>query len=252
MPRRFSEFIREQSENETRIDPATFNLQALFRDLNQRVFDNQLPADLPVTFGKVSKDAAAQTHCQTTTWRRGRRGPVFKSESDLSTLKIVCMNAPWELEELKGILAHEMIHALLTWFMAYRARLEAKAGFKIPLTHDNNLVTPVDTKPVEKKRVAFLLAQDRKGQYVYRLFTPNNVTPNDILNIQSMFRHLTLNLKYPFAAFGISDTLLTRTIPVSRKINPKDFGIYYLPNNDLSHLVPRQIITHVGTLPRFN
>lgn len=264
MPRSFRQFLKEQAQaDEQRIDPKTFNLKALYHDLNIKLCDGALPDNIPVSFGKPPKGASGITYCKVTKNRITRQITTIEG-----SISIVIESRPWTIEKLCGVLAHEMIHAYLNvknmhehdyhgvYFVSTLARWKARAGFDIPLKHQTS---EEEFREGPKKRVAFLLYKRTDGNFGFALLSPN-LTPDDMATGRSFVDFFTKR-GYPFAMFGYGLTSLANLYTIQRGIAPKPnrFGrlvprepkFAMVPMNDVSLLNPQQIIHHVGQLPQF-
>ena len=248
MPLTFRQFLKEQQDAaEQRVDPKTFNLKNLFRELNLQM-RTELPDYLPVTFGKPPKRASGVTSAMIN--RETKR-------IDTSTIKIVIRDMSWPLQRLRGCLAHEMVHAALFFdnindghgfrFMARLRELESRAGFKIPL---DDKIDDEQHAEMIKKRVAFIFGQDPLGKYVIGLFTPN-LTPDDLQKGAAAVDFLTIKRRFKFVMFGYALTPLANRFTVGRKIDVQKNAFYALPPEQVKWVNPQQLITHTGQLPTF-
>ncbi len=175
----FSTFLREWIEDDERINPETFNIGYMFTEINRTVFDNALPGDIPVRFGKVPRGSTGI--CQYKV-RRRVGASISSRETIEGSLEIVIAPLKFTAKKLKGILAHEMIHALLAlrntheanahgiYFQGARAKYEKIAGFPIPLTDTVDVDEYVDSD----YKTSLLMVCDFNGKVAFGNFAKKN------------------------------------------------------------------------------
>lgn len=124
----FKEFLTEE-----RIDPATFDLPKLYRDLNKKYFSDSLPKKIRVEFSKIRSIGLASVDAP---------GGVINPNS----YRIQIRPRTYTMESLIDTLLHEMIHIQLFTegdldhdhygkFETYRKKLSALAGINISISH---------------------------------------------------------------------------------------------------------------------
>lgn len=258
MPRSFRQFLKE---NPDRIDPKTYNLRWLYHELNYQMKCG-LPDNLPVRFGKPPKNATGVTRANGLVRKDGTH------QIDFSSIVIEIRPEPFTPDQLKGILAHEMVHASLFHdnvrgaghdyrFIARMRQFQAHVSFTIPLSDE---MDDERRAAMPKKRASMILYQKQDDSYGISFFTPN-LSPDDIrfgqILIDDYFMK-KLNCKFAMFAYALSG--LASKLPIQRglapvikngKIKPRFPTLYNLPKTDLGLINPQQIIHHAGSLPQF-
>lgn len=150
---------------EGQINPLTYNLPKLYKELNALLFANELPSDVQISFKKLPKRIAGLTVAK-------RLGKGSWGQLIPGSLEIFIDPREFTEEVLKGIVAHEMIHAYLMnkndfktnhdgAFLVKLAKVKALAKFDIPISH----TTSADEfAQAEEKETVALVIQDPDGK----------------------------------------------------------------------------------------
>lgn len=209
------------------INPKSFNLLALYNELNKFLFNSALPK-IPVSFKKLPKGIAGLTQIKTIKTGNNIRFGVTIPD----TLTIDISPRSYSLEVLKGVLAHEMIHAeiLLSGdiktfhggeFERRRRELERKAGFKIPIDHKSD---ESEFAEDDKKQTGVLLLYHTDRINIILIPAKSVLSVADKLekNIKS---NMSLNFspKIIRAKFGAATTHYPSIYKITNSFNPDRF-----------------------------
>lgn len=139
--KRFRSYLKEE-----RVNPETFNLYYFYNELNRTIFDNELSSSITVNWKKLPRGTSGQ--CNYKVLRKTLGGRVIRTETVPDSIEINIASLKFTEEKLKGILAHEMIHALIAQrdehereqhgplFMNYLRKFQTKCSFTIPVSDE--------------------------------------------------------------------------------------------------------------------
>ena len=222
---------------EGQIDPLTYHLPKLYKELNAMLFGNELPQDIPVSFKKLPKRIAGICHAsKVTSYGRSTLVP--------GTIKIEIDPRQYPEDALKGILAHEMIHAWLYLrndfktnhdglFLIKLYEIRKKANFSISIDHTTSAE---ELDGVEDKTTVALIAQYPDGRISVGIYALNSLQSglNDAKrfadgNVKGQISpHLTR------VRYGTLTSKLHNMMPVQRVFNVNKIKMY--PVKDLRHI----------------
>ena len=224
--KRFRDFLIEK-----RIAHASTSLQALYRELNQHLFNGELE-NVPVAFGKSPKGSAGITRSRAQVLRG-----VPRWAGGMKTIPgsiTVTINAyDYEEEVLRGILAHEMVHVWTAqnnkhdtnqhgmYFLSKLREIQAKAPFKIPVSHES------ETAEFGPAKDVVFIAGSRSGMRYLCLYTSNVLSASDtVSNAQKQLDTLTKHNRFDWAACGVAKTSLAGVYPIRRELKTLVKGGY--------------------------
>ncbi len=254
--RSFLEHLHEQDALvDEKIDPRTFDLPALYRELNRTLFGGEL-LDVPITFGRLAKRTTGVTKGSFDPATYNRRMPLWYNRQhakvDPTSITVTIAPFTFPLTTLRGVVAHEMVHVHNFQhheidpvphgpkFHATLRRAQAKADFPIPLvdTSDPNdmLATP--------RTHGFLLVKTRTGS-LQVLFTTKALVTHPQQTAQFYeFASRYMQLRQPqWLVGGICTTKLTAVAPVARSLTSRrGIPFYRLTDAELTTaLTPTKI-----------
>lgn len=217
----FREYLTEE---DTRINPTSFDLTALYRQFNSQLFGGKLET-IPVKWGKTPKGALGVTMAKV---MRQPGMPAFMKKTIPGSIEIIMEPHPYPLSQLHGIFAHEMCHAenfMLNqhdrdshggYFMAAVGRAQRNASFKIPLKDDK--YERSDDEVEQAKSVMFLAAETKEGKRIVTLYSVN-LNPKDTSMLPLLAAKSTDSKYWKWAMVGIATTTLADRMSVQRKFN---------------------------------
>ena len=162
---------------EGQIDPLTYNLPKLYKELNTTLFGNELPHDIKIYFKKLPKRIAGLTIA-------ARLGKGNWARLIPGTIEIQIDPREFAEDVLKGVVAHEMIHAYLMnkndfkinhegAFLVKLHQIRKLAKFDIPISH----TTSADEfAQAEEKETAALVVQDPNGTLRVGIYSLNSLS----------------------------------------------------------------------------
>lgn len=229
----FQQFLSEE-----RVDPASYSLPGLFRTLNQQLFNSELDNAIPIAWGRVPKNAAGITNGRAI---RHPNTPIFMRKTVPGSIAITISPYVYEEDVLKGIVAHEMIHAYLmqtnrhdreahgNYFTNMQHRLNQIADFNIPLSH-----TMEDNERGEPKLVAFIAGATKEGKEVASFFQAKLAQDREaVMNADISITYLMKHAHFKWCIFGLAKTAMANTVRVAREIKQRGINLYHIPAQQL-------------------
>ena len=234
----FKQFLRLDEEA---VNTSTYDLKKLYKELNVKLFNNELPEEFPITFGKVSKRSLGIT-----------KAKIIKSTRKIVPGSVEILISPLKFDEniLKGIVAHEMAHA---WFMLHNMPdenhgfrflskirdLNHNSGFNIPLK-DTHI--PDSVYEGSKTKQLGLILYEFNDKIVFYLVNPkafdafkrdSSLELTFMAYVLGNYKSSLKTLKKVTVATGT--TILSNYIPIKRTLNPLEIfksGGYILPKEN--------------------
>jgi len=256
----FLEFLRE-SDEEIRVNPKTFSLPDLYDDLNRLLFRGKLLQTseedstlhpIPVSWGRTPKGSSGITNGISVAkpglpkgWLRDRSkrikpGSIFITINPKGTTR---------LDVLKGILAHEMIHAWNfvhhefernqhgNYFMRKYYEIKRIAPFDVPLTHSSEEGEHGVPKPI-----GFVTGVRTDGVGMVVLYPPS-MMESILLAVVQYFKQV---FRMQWVASGVGKSPLANTLPIARRFARS--GIRVAARNPML-ITPTKIYSSDGNAP---
>lgn len=243
----FAQFLTEAADD-TRIDPASFNLTTLYHALNQQCFGGVLH-DYPIRWGRTPKGVSGVTNGKMT---RKVGMPLFMATVDPASIAITINPHEYVLSRLKGIVAHEMVHAQNMqdnkierdghggyFHMALRAA-QQHADFTIPLA---DKMDELEKTRLVAKPVKVLCGAKRDGSTFVSLYTPN-LNPESTAKLTDNVSHFVKYNYFAWLVFADGTSTLASELPVQRVY--KGMGGYPA---DLSSVHITRVLASAGPVP---
>ena len=234
--KKFREFLAEE-----RVDFRTYNLRRLYDELNRKYWDSALPADIEIGFKALRKGLSGL--CQAENMRNPMRRKVYNPGSG----KIWISKKFFEMDKLKAILMHEMIHLYLfvnddfdtahgKAFLDLKREKEKLLGIDIPVTDDD---VEAEEYGAEFKQCAFLILKRSDGHYSV-LPMQENLARQKAADIQvkySLYMKINVIRQTEEVSLVIGTSYLSKRFPVVRVFNVnKGLGTYKITDEDFKSI----------------
>lgn len=240
MPKTYHAFIKESGHtSETVLSFKDYPLVSKFHLFNKMFFDNAIPNNTPVVWGKPGKRVSGQTTCKFRL-APGERKPsgaiaaYTKMNGEVFDLKItmsteVPMRMEWKWD---GILLHEMIHAHVIlqgyWFENHGPRFLSRVnditkqfGHPVPVA---DTISPEEMEHVTGKPCVLVTYIDLKRHDMqYSVLMPTWKAKAG--ELQATLKHLWRNYDMQVSAFYVAASKLATRIKMSRTLPATRYGV---------------------------
>lgn len=251
-----------ETDTSERIDPKTFDISKLYDDMNRDIFGGQLPK-VPITFGKVPKEASGITRAKVDPTTLNRRVPkrfAYRQAKVVpESIHVIMQSLPFSYETLRGLVVHEMVHVhnfvnheidVPSHGPHFHRRLreaQSRADFTIPLT-DTSDTSERFSAP---KRVGFLVGERTSDKKLtVSLFTPSLMSNLIYRSHINRLAHALIT-RCRWVAAGIGRTSLHGAIPVARSLTPVGGIKYWLPRVEGADVItPETVLVSIGDVPK--
>lgn len=223
---------------EDQINPSTYNLSKLYSELNAMLFGNELPKHLPIGFKKLPKRLVGMTTANRT------RGGTFISVMVPGSLRIDIDTREFNEDVLKGIVAHEMIHAWLLLkndfktqhdgpYLIKLGEIQHKAPFKISLKHETSVE---EYATIADKETAAIIVQKPDGHISVGLFSLNSLEGgvHDVKRFAAACVRDKIQPHLTRVRYGVLKSKLHIHMPIQRAFNINKIKVYSI--TDLSFI----------------
>lgn len=249
------------------IDPKTFNLTNLYQELNRNLFHGELE-DHPIQWNKIiSKQYVGITNAKikvppgTPKWMHPYRAKLVPG-----SIKITICPYHFPLDMLKGIVAHEMIHALTfqlqqfdsdahgEWYTNHWHIAKQQAVFDIPFKHtdvsDVRLLGNRTPQPV-----SFVLYFGKS--YNLSFYPKNFFTTVNLTSTSSRLRIALERKQIEWYVIGTAVSMSAISKTILRKFDGRGFTYKSITPQDLDRItvlaqegpVPDPLITQTPQTP---
>lgn len=239
MPKTYSHFIREGHTSDEVLSFKDYPLVSKFHLFNKLFFDNVIPNNTPVVWGKTGKRVSGVTTGKFKL-APGERKPsgalaaMTKMNGEVYDLKItmsteVPIRPEWKWD---GILLHEMVHAYLItqgyWFENHGSRFLTKVhmvskdfGRPVPVS---DTISPEEMEHVTGKPCVLVtfIDHDRKDMQ-YSLLMPTWKAKAG--ELKATLRKLWIRYDMEITAFFIPASKLATRMTVSRTLPAARYGV---------------------------
>lgn len=223
---------------EDQINPSTYNLSRLYTELNASLFGNELPKHIPIGFKKLPKRLVGMTTASRT------RGGAYLSVLVPDSLRIDIDVRDFNEDILKGIVAHEMIHAWLLLkndfktqhdgeFLIKLREIQKKAPFKISVKHETSAE---EYATIDDKETAAIIVQKPDGHISVGLFSLSSLEGgvHDVKRFAAACVKDKIQPHLTRVRYGRLISKLHIHMPIQRAFNINKIKVY--PITDLSFI----------------